>query len=372
MSALRIAIIELYEHWEVVQYLSRALCNHELEFWLTEGVAEHPALATLDDVHRFAVQEREQAALHLARRAGAFDAIIVCTRIADHRPWKALALTVVPQVLLLHDAAFSFSASPQLLQDWRSRLRRARWRLNGDWVSRRLAHQSQWRGFVTSAPGGEDYLRSTGESRPCLVTPYAIAPMAGAQMRPLLPDDTELRLALPGSIDDGHRDYATIIRALTDWRGRRLQVSLPGVMRGGGAKEVLRGFAGLASDRLTVQSIQKCPNLDYPSALIDAHALLMPVRRTVYYATQLEHVGVTKGLGALDDQFRYRKPAIVPEGIVTWPELSAATQRYSSAFELRRLLDQYEIGLPSEVFAPFTAEVLGAKWTAFLRRCISN
>ena len=366
---MRVAIVELYEHWEIVHFLRSALRAHTLSYYLSAEVASHPMLDGLGGVHVLPAGGGRDTATHaVVADQTNLDVVIVCTRNVDHRPWRPLSALRIPAVLLLHDAAYGFAPAPSRLNDIGSRLRRWRWRLAGSWSRRLLLGGGPWSAFATSAPGGGAYLSASGEVRPCLVAPYACVDAEGRPRSDAGARDTDvLRIAVPGSVDANHRAYAPVLSALADWRARRLELSLPGALRGRDAANTAAAFEALGNDYLSVTTRRTSPELDYATVLAKADLLLAPVRPDVYYATLREHVGVTKGLGSLDDQIRYGKPAIVPEGIPTWPQLAPATRRYADGEALRALLEDYVLSSDRSCFEAFSPSRVADRWGRFLR-----
>ena len=365
---MRIAIVELYEHWEVVDFLRRVLHAHALEFYLSAEVAAHAGLVDVDPTEVLGRgADRTAVTRAVVNRQDRFDVVVVCTRNVDHRPWEPFDDLRIPVVLLLHDAAFAFDDGGEQLGDVFSRLRRWRWWLAGSWSRRLLRDQSRWAGFVTSAPGGAAFIKTMAETRPCLVSPYAFAPALPLAAPNERADDRQpLHIVLPGSVDPNHRNYDPVLAALSSWRGRRLHVTLPGQLRNPGAPRITAAFEALATERLTIATRNVRESLDYAAALAKADILLAPIRPHVYYATQRERVGVTKGLGALDDQIRFAKPALVPEGIPTWPELEAVTQRYADASALASRLQGFVPPTDGKPFRAYGLTQLADRWSGFL------
>ena len=360
---MRIAVLELYEHWELIGYLREALAWADCDYYLSEVVAARPEAAGLRSVRVVGTRQRREAVAEAVSPSRGADIVLVCTRNVEQAPWYALAQVTAPVVLVLHDARFSFSRAPILAPGLLNRLRRVRWRLAGDWSARTLNPGHPFVAFVTSAPGGQAYLRSEGVTEDVLAVPFAYWPT------PTTPAaDHDLRsVVVPGSIDPEHRDYEAVATLCREYYGPALSLKLPGRPRSSSAVRTLEWLRRIAADNphVDLRTAGDAPDA-YAETLRRAWVLLIPAHTYAFYATQREEVGRTKGLGAFDDQVRYGKCAIVPAGIPTWRALAHATVTYSTHAGLLTALGQAIEAPTPRPPETLTLSAVRAKWRAFL------
>lgn len=357
-----VRIIELYQHFELVNYLLGVFDAAQTYVYVSTEISEFVQPGSMESV-LCDPADRSAAVVRLVQEAAETDVIVVCTRGLDSKIWQPLNRTKAKCVLLVHNGALEFVRPLRLSYDLLDRLRRLKWRWLGYWPRPPLSSESLWSGFVTSAASGRSYLRDLGETRPILNLPYAIWPVHPAHES----DNTEpLKVAVPGSVDSEVREYHDLLSFVQDYRGPQVQLVVPGQLRSRDARRILTKLHAVENGCVEVKSRISMPGLSYFHELDTADVFWLPVRKFVKYATQLEIAGLTKGIGSLDDQVRHGKPALLPRYLVGDPHLSLWRYPYDS---LGEVYTQFNLGFDtSELQAPtvYTLDAVQEAWGDFL------
>lgn len=366
MKVRTLSILELYEHIEIVEYmLLAAPVEYELRLYILPEVRTQLDASLLEKCTVNSHPNKIVLVNQLCLEADEYTRTIVLTRNIDYRIFSPVFNLALKPILFVHDSRFGFASSAILDYSWRSRLRRLKWKFQGAWPRSLLSEEKDWAGFVVSTSKAADFLSRNGEERPVLSIPFAVWP---EQYEALVSGKRHpLKVVVPGSVDPLHRDYELIADSFRMYAGAPLELSIPGIIRGKGGEEALRIISESLPAQVKFSGSSRQNVLYYQNELRDADFLLLPIRRVVKYATQFEFAGVTKGIGAIEDQIRYGKRALISSDVPSWSDLSSWQIRFGNALDLQNALESLaEFEAMSTAPAAFRQNEVRLKWSAFL------
>lgn len=362
-----VALVELYEHHEVVDYLCAALPpERDVALFVSPYVADRlsprararAAAATVLDV-----RDRDRDAVIRERRAELerFGTCVLVTLGLDLGLADAFCTLRTARVLVVHDARFHFAAHAEFAWTIAATLRRLRYRWRGSWRERLQTHRP-WDGFVVGSARMRAFVLAQGARAPVLDVAYALA--AGPGLAP--PTSGHLRVGIPGTIDFRNRAYGEIEAAVATGIGRPVEWVFPGRTARPGAERWLSALSR-AVDRDDSQRLSYLADQgDYHDALRGCDVLVLPLRERMLYAGQYEWGGVTKIAGSENDQITVGRPAFVRRGYTGRDGLRARQRYYDDAASLRRQLAAFA---PDDFPPPPTADAgpgATVRWRAFL------
>ena len=371
MKHLSIAIVELYEHVEVINFLLRALpTSIQIEALLISRTISKENLLESDRIKRIISQADQEDRVSFLRKNTVFvekvDMVIVTTQNTNHLLLDIYKQLTTRRVLVVHDSNFHFLRQSILSYKIKDILRRVRWKFNGSW-SRRLQQHEGWDGFIVARSSMAEVLRTAGVQIPILAQPFGIWPNSQINQNFC----GKLIVVIPGAIDREHRDYSIVIDALK-LVSRNVQIILPGRLRRSTDQRVLEDFYFMAKTKCNVEVIFGGDS-DYYNSMEKAHALILPFRVNTIYATQFEKNGVTKSMGSEHDQISFGKYALVSSNYNGHEALSELQYRYRNAEELASLIESFNVESTS-LKAPFllTLEGVQSRFWDFFQKVIKQ
>lgn len=149
------------------------------------------------------------------------------------------------------------------------------------------------------------------------------------------------RIVIPGSVSSKSRDYNLVYKVLKQLElEEKIEIVILGKPIGKEGKEIVERIKTLASHHLEIIHFDDYLGQEtYDKYLKNADYLLLPLKKTMHYAFLEELQGKTCISGNIHDMVRFATPSIIPDFYPIDGDLSVLVQPYSSATELKSLLE---------------------------------
>lgn len=375
---MRIAVLELYEHLEVVAYLVRVLeaCGGEVDVF---AAGEGSVTATLPRVVEPVNLRwgRAAAVRALLPRLADYDLVINVTTMVEVAPFFALAPLPTPKVTLVHNARWLLDERltwqpprPSAL------LRRVKWTLGGE-LSARRSVAAAFDGLVFPSADVAERFATTFDG-PAVGVPWAVWSSHAAPAVDPAERVRRREIVVPGTVLPRQRDYRLLARAVAALPGEigPVVVHVLGKASGGAANAALQEVSRhLRPGDQLVSYADPVPGGDYAAAWRRAAAIVSLTGDQLPFATTYEGGGVSKVTGVENDQIRFARSLILPSAYRGQTVLHGWQRTFRDAAGLTELLAAELTNAAPPAAPPPPSLGLGAHatvWGSFLAAVIAR
>lgn len=359
---IRVSIVELYTHHEVVNVVCKLInsLSHQIDLYLSKRVWENcQDLYDLDGLS-FIVQEEDESKIRFIqqheKQINESQLIIFTTLVDELRPFSRMSFRP-PSLLLVHNGHSFFAPYSNIVisKTW------------GEiWLDLlRLLHQlifriPFWRrkllksmSCITVASGEmKNYLE---EYCPERLLEYQILPplplaFFECDFSPETRNTDAITITIPGSVNLISKHYDWIVQAfseLVNSQKRELNLILLGSAGTTTGKAVINRLQELRRNHLTITFFDTTvPQEKFDAIMSQTDFLILPMRPYLKLGICRERYGYSNISGGINDMIRFGIPALVPKYYPLPTALEGLVDTYENAKDLSRLLDQWIEDLP--------------------------
>jgi len=335
-----IAIIELYQHDEVLRHYCELLQDSDYNIKIFCSKIVYECLADFRMANRFeweVQQEEESITRFLSRHQQNFkhyNLLFVTTALSDFKAFYRLA-KLQKTMLLVHNA-HSFLAPQGFISFQNVVLDQLRlWKLKGQ---RAHFYKSKLLNAlaVLAFPNEKilDYVKMTFELPADLKLtslPFAYFRSKAQQSR------NKITISIPGTVSNKLRDYDTVLAAFSQLEMQKLpplRLVLLGRPKGDG-QTILTAFQQLPLAELELITFdQFIPPKAFENWLLSTDFLILPFKTVNRNHIYREWMGYSKISGMYNDMIRYGLPALVTEEYPLEEEIQKITATYRTGEDL--------------------------------------
>lgn len=334
----KIAIVEFYEHSEVLSYLSGVLAGAvELTVFSSLKIYKDAGLQkeVFVEIDCTKISKTLKSLLPVLEK---FDGIIVLTTMVDHRPWLLLEQLQIPKAVFVHNANWMFGDSLSYLPITLSRLlKRLKWSFQGS-MRHRLNVAEQFDAFIF--PSSEIAAGFRDKTKGHV---FGINWAVSSLFSKLGSDESKgelISLVVPGTVDFQARAYEVLAKALALCTQEELACFELVLLGTASSKEAQNLVKSLNKFSIHLFSTTRfVPVNEYEQRLSSADVILNLQREKVGFATTIEIPGLTKMSGVVHDAIRHAKRMWVFKG----SRVRKTDMAFESAKELARLIKQHRV-----------------------------
>ncbi len=332
-----IAIIELYQHHEVLRHYCELLkgSDHKVKIFCSSIV--YQMLKDLHDQPSFEwiVQSKEQSIpsflssnYPLIKEA---KLIFITTALNNFKAFYRVS-KINKTILLVHNAhsflAPQESLSPKL--DLWDRLRWLKIQLNRSHYYKKQLLESLV-GLVFPTEVVLEYVQSRFNIPPHLK--LAALPFVSYEQQTTPSAENRVIITVPCTVTSVLRDYDLVLSALKKIKGKLskdIHLVLLGKPKGDGLK-IIADFQKLGSPSIKVTTFNETISVDtYEHWLKVSHFLILPLRQYSKNYIYKEQLGYSKISGGVNDMIGFGVPALIPSHYPLSEALDKMVQRYDN------------------------------------------
>lgn len=336
-----LAIIELYQHDEVLKHYCEMLMDSEYDVQIY--CSEH-VYRELEAFHgffnHFVMKAQESIPSFLEQHLNSItsaDLVFLCTIQSDFKSFFEL-IDQSNALLMVHNINSIFLPEQSLVMsraiDW-IRHQKAKWHKTHYY---KMKIQESLKAIALPNDMLYSYMKENVKipsGLNCYTLPFAYYNSERHQ------PSQSLTITVPGTLNQTLRDYDILLRALTCIQNRiktKLRLVLLGMPKRGG-KKIQSAFAGLVSQYIEVIVFDAfIPTEEYDRYLSSSSFLILPIRKYVVNQRYKEHLGQSKISGGINDMIRFGIPSILPAYYHLDGALKDLTAQYGNQEELQDIL----------------------------------